>query len=153
MKHFLSVREILDELEPHCTEPSCTEQPSSKERAMKDELEALVRRMYQSGILYSEALREFKKRFILNVLRENRGNQCKVARELGMHRNTLSRTIAELRMQEDVDQMVRHCGGRSNSLRKLEREYAPVHVEKKLVPRKKPPSSQQDTAVSSQHSA
>ena len=54
--------------------------------------------MYKSGILYSEAVREFKKRFLLSVLQENNGNQCKAARELGMHRNTLSRTIAELKL-------------------------------------------------------
>ena len=63
---------------------------------MKDQLEALVIQMYKSGILYSEAVREFKKRFILTVLAENRGNQCKASRELGMHRNTLSRAIAHL---------------------------------------------------------
>ncbi len=63
---------------------------------MKDQLEALVGQMHKSGILYSEAVREFKKRFIITVLQENKGNQCKAARELGMHRNTLSRTIAEL---------------------------------------------------------
>ncbi len=65
---------------------------------MKDQLEALVGQMYKSGILYSEAVREFKKRFIMTVLQENHGNQCKAARELGMHRNTLSRTIEELRI-------------------------------------------------------
>ncbi len=54
--------------------------------------------MHKSGILYSEAVREFKKRFILTVLQENKGNQCKAARQLGMHRNTLSRTIAELEL-------------------------------------------------------
>jgi hypothetical protein len=30
------------------------------------------------------------------VLLAHRGNQCKAADELGMHRNTLSRTMAEL---------------------------------------------------------
>ena len=65
---------------------------------MKDQLEALIAQMHRSGILYSEAVREFKKRFILTVLQENHGNQCKAARELGMHRNTLSRTIEELRI-------------------------------------------------------
>lgn len=65
---------------------------------MKDQLEALIQQMYKSGILYSEAVREFKKRFILAVLQENQGNQCRAARELAMHRNTLSRTIAELRL-------------------------------------------------------
>ncbi len=65
---------------------------------MRDQLEALVGQMYKSGILYSEAVREFKKRFLLTVLTENHGNQCKAARELGMHRNTLSRTISELKL-------------------------------------------------------
>ena len=65
---------------------------------MKDQLEALVLAMYKGGILYSEAVREFKKRFIMSVLLENNGNQCRAARELGMHRNTLSRTIDELKI-------------------------------------------------------
>ena len=68
---------------------------------MKDQLEALVAQMYSSGILYSEAVREFKKRFIMNVLQQNRGNQCKAARELSMHRNTLRRTIAELKLDPE----------------------------------------------------
>ncbi len=70
---------------------------------MKDQLEALILQMYKSNILYSEAVREFKKRFIVTVLEENRGNQCKSARELGMHRNTLSRTMQELKI--DVRQV------------------------------------------------
>jgi DNA-binding NtrC family response regulator len=65
---------------------------------VKDQLEALIMQMYKSGILYSEAVREFKKRFVLAVLHENGGNQCRAARQLGMHRNTLSRTIQELKI-------------------------------------------------------
>lgn len=65
---------------------------------MKDQLESLILQMYKSNILYSEAVREFKKRFILTVLEENHGNQCKAARVLGMHRNTLSRTMQELKI-------------------------------------------------------
>ena len=82
-------------------------QPESEDR-VKDQLEALVAQMYSSGILYSEAVREFKKRFLINVLQQNRGNQCKAARELGMHRNTLSRILAELKL--DVRQF--RDGGR-----------------------------------------
>ncbi len=63
---------------------------------MKRELESLVTQMHTGGITYSEAVREFKKRFILEVLAVHRGNQCKAAKELGMHRNTLSRTLEEL---------------------------------------------------------
>ena len=65
---------------------------------MKRELEHLVLTMHASGMSYNDAVREFKKRFILEVLSRHRGNQCKAAEELGMHRNTLSRTLAELGM-------------------------------------------------------
>jgi len=54
--------------------------------------------MYRSNILYSEAVREFKRCFIATVLEENKGNQCRAARQLGMHRNTLSRTLDELKI-------------------------------------------------------
>ena len=63
---------------------------------MKRELDTLVTQMHDGGITYDEAVREFKKRFLTEVLSQHRGNQCKAAKELGMHRNTLSRTIAEL---------------------------------------------------------
>ena len=63
---------------------------------MKRELDTLVIQMHSAGITYSEAVRQFKKRFIYEVLAHHKGNQCKAAEELGMHRNTLSRTLAEL---------------------------------------------------------
>ena len=65
---------------------------------MKDQLENLVEQMYSTGILYSEGVREFQKRFISNVLKQKRGNQVAAALELGMHRNTLSRTIRDLKI-------------------------------------------------------
>ncbi len=65
---------------------------------VKDQLEALIVQMFRSGITYSEAVCEFKKKFILTVLQDSDGNQCKAARQLGMHRNTLSRTIADLKL-------------------------------------------------------
>ena len=65
---------------------------------MKSQLEVLVSQMFDSGILYSEAVREFKKTFIAHVLEHNRGNHCKAAKQLGMHRNTLSRTLDELEL-------------------------------------------------------
>lgn len=63
---------------------------------MKRELDNLVTQMHAGGITYEEAVREFKRRFILEVLASHRGNQCKAAKELGVHRNTLSRILAEL---------------------------------------------------------
>jgi len=91
---------------------------------VKDQLESLVTQMYKSGILYSEAVREFKKRFILTVLSENHGNQCKAARHLGMHRNTLSRTISELKV--DVRSL-------RDDARRPPRSARPVMMEKKAA--------------------
>ncbi len=65
---------------------------------MKRELHNLVTQMHSAGVSYNEALRQFKRRYILEVLAHHKGNQCKAAEELGMHRNTLSRTLAELDM-------------------------------------------------------
>ncbi len=91
---------------------------------MKDQLEALVQQMYKSNILYSEAVREFKRRFVTTVLEENKGNQCRAARELGMHRNTLSRTVSELKI--DVRQF--REGGK-----RLPRSTRPAAYERKLA--------------------
>jgi len=97
---------------------------SRKRDAVKDQLEALIMQMYKSNILYSEAVREFKKKFILTVLQENKGNQCRAARELCMHRNTLSRTITELKI--DVRQL-------RDGVRRPPRSARPVALEKKVV--------------------
>jgi Fis family transcriptional regulator len=70
----------------------------SEVRPLKRELDTLITQMHSAGISYAEAMRQFKKRYILEVLAHHKGNQCKAATELGMHRNTLSRTLAELDM-------------------------------------------------------
>ncbi|HTJ30979.1 MAG TPA: helix-turn-helix domain-containing protein [Acidobacteriaceae bacterium] len=65
---------------------------------MKRELDSLVTQMHSTGVSYDEAVRQFKRQYLMEVLRAHRGNQCKAADELGMHRNTLSRTMAELEL-------------------------------------------------------
>jgi DNA-binding NtrC family response regulator len=65
---------------------------------VKRELDNLVTQMYASGITYEEAVREFRRRYIQEVLGRNKGNQCKAARELGVHRNTLSRIMEGLEL-------------------------------------------------------
>jgi DNA-binding NtrC family response regulator len=63
---------------------------------VKRELDSLVTQMHSSGISYEDAVNEFKRQYLREVLVAHRGNQCKAAEELGIHRNTLSRTMAEL---------------------------------------------------------
>ena len=66
---------------------------------MKEQLEGVVLQMHKAGFQCSEAVREFQKAFIITVLKDQKGNQCKAAERLGMHRNTLRRTIRDL----DID--------------------------------------------------
>jgi Fis family transcriptional regulator, factor for inversion stimulation protein len=63
---------------------------------VKEQLEKLVLQMYRSGTPYLEALREFQRAFIIAVLGDLNGNQVRAAGKLGMHRNTLRRTLHEL---------------------------------------------------------
>jgi len=65
---------------------------------VKEQLESLINQMVDRGILYDEALTEFEKKFIRKVLERTEWNQCKAARVLGIHRNTLSRKITEYKL-------------------------------------------------------
>jgi Fis family transcriptional regulator, factor for inversion stimulation protein len=75
------------------------------------QLDSLVRQMQKDGVPFSDAVREFRKQFVLTVLRDLNWNETKAARVLGIHRNTLARTLGEL----DLD---------VRSLRKAERRPA-----------------------------
>jgi DNA-binding protein Fis len=65
---------------------------------VREQLESLINQMVEKGILYDEALTEFEKKFIRKVLERNRWNQCKTARVLGIHRNTLSKKISQYKL-------------------------------------------------------
>jgi len=65
---------------------------------VKDQLEGLVIQMVDRGILFDEAVGEFEKRFIKRALDRADGNQCRAAKMLGIHRNTLSRKIGEYKL-------------------------------------------------------
>lgn len=90
---------------------------------MREQLDALVLEMSRRGILYREAIEEFKKVFIRTVLRANNDNQSRSAKQLGVHRNTLTRTILAIHI--DVR------GVRGHPRRR------PPQGERQLLPRKK----------------
>ena len=69
---------------------------------LRDQLDHLVDEMVTKGVRYDDAHREFEKRFITHVLSKADGNLCKAADLLGMHRNTLSRKIAEYRLRRSA---------------------------------------------------
>ena len=90
-------RQRRSELKVICSEAASGQVKLIKQEVeVRRELDSLVTQMHSSGIRYEDAVREFKKQYLREVLVAHRGNQCKAAEELGMHRNTLSRTMAEL---------------------------------------------------------
>jgi len=66
---------------------------------MREQLERLVDEMVAKGVRFEDAQREFEKKFIAQVLSKAEGNVCKAADLLGIHRNTLSRKMAEHRLR------------------------------------------------------
>jgi Fis family transcriptional regulator, factor for inversion stimulation protein len=68
------------------------------ERPVKQQLESLVSEMIEKGILFTEAKREFEKKFISRVLQRHRGNLSRAAKDLKIHRNTLGKKIEEYKL-------------------------------------------------------
>jgi DNA-binding NtrC family response regulator len=65
---------------------------------VRQELEALVSEMIEKGILFSDARREFEKRFIFRMLQRHRGNMSRAAKDLKIHRNTLGKKVEEYKL-------------------------------------------------------
>lgn len=69
---------------------------------IQEALIATVAEFERCGFDYDESVKFFKRQMIVSSLERNKGNQCRTARELGMHRNTLTRTINELKLWVEV---------------------------------------------------
>jgi transcriptional regulator with PAS, ATPase and Fis domain len=60
---------------------------------MREKLRSLVAEMVRGGVPLEMACREFERLFIQEVLAAHEGNHSAAARELGIHRNTLSKKL------------------------------------------------------------
>ena len=66
---------------------------------ISDRLQRLVEEMVDRGVQFDDAVCEFEKRFIMRVLTRCDGSLTKAADALGMHRNTLTRKMAEYKIK------------------------------------------------------
>jgi DNA-binding NtrC family response regulator len=66
---------------------------------VRDRLQQLVAEMVDKGIRYEEARREFDRHFLTSVVSRCQGNLGRAAAVLGVHRNTLTRRLQELRIK------------------------------------------------------
>ena len=62
---------------------------------MKENFDTLVQHLLNGGIFLGQAIEILEKRMIEGSLERCRGNRCSVAKNLGIHRNTLHRKISE----------------------------------------------------------
>jgi len=62
---------------------------------MKEKFDGLVEHLFKGNIFLPEAIEVLERSMILRALAENGGNQCAASKQLGIHRNTLQRKMAE----------------------------------------------------------
>ena len=67
---------------------------------MRARLEALIEDMLDGQIMLDEALAEFEKLYIQKALARHKEHLSRTATILGIHRNTLSKRVANYRKQE-----------------------------------------------------
>ena len=66
---------------------------------MRERLQQLIAEMIDKGIRYEDARREFDKHFITRVVSNADGNLGHAAKTLGVHRNTLTRRMRDLKLR------------------------------------------------------
>lgn len=67
---------------------------------MRTRLEALIDEMLDGQIMLDEAVAEFEKLYIQKALARHKEHLSRTAATLGIHRNTLSKRVANYRTQE-----------------------------------------------------
>ena len=74
------------------------------EQTLNGRLFQIVDELVRRGVTLEQARREFERQFIVASLKSNRGNFCRSARSLGVHRNTLRNKVSDLGIGvEDYD--------------------------------------------------
>jgi DNA-binding NtrC family response regulator len=74
------------------------------DQTLNGRLYQIVDELVRRGVTLEQARREFERQFIVASLKSNRGNFCRSARSLGVHRNTLRNKVSDLGIGvEDYD--------------------------------------------------
>jgi DNA-binding NtrC family response regulator len=69
---------------------------------VRDHLERLVSEMLDKGLHYEDVRRELEKLSIARALQRTKGSLAEAAELLGVHRNTITRKIAEYRIKRSA---------------------------------------------------
>jgi len=77
-----------------------TDTTSKSQPRLKDRLEALCAEMIDRGIFFPEAMEQFEKCFILEVVNRHDGNLLRAAERLKIHRNTLAKRLSRFKTRK-----------------------------------------------------
>ncbi len=66
------------------------------DKTLNGRLNQIVDELVYRGLTLQQAKREFERQFILASLRTHKGNLCRSAESLGVHRNTLRNKVSTL---------------------------------------------------------
>ena len=72
----------------------------SSELNFHQRMELIIKDMIEKGINLKDALREFEKIFFEQAARKHEGNKTKMAKALGIHRNTLHNRAKVLKIRK-----------------------------------------------------
>ncbi len=87
--------------------------PVLADQNLNGRLYQIVDELVRRGLTLEQARREFERQFIVASLKSNRGNLCRSARSLGVHRNTLRNKVSDLGiLVEDYDRQERRTARR-----------------------------------------
>ncbi len=70
------------------------------EMTIHQKLEIVIKEMVEKELLFKDALREFEKIFIEACSKKCGGNRSKVAKAMGIHRNTLHSRAKALKIKK-----------------------------------------------------
>ncbi|MGD8537137.1 MAG: helix-turn-helix domain-containing protein [Candidatus Aminicenantes bacterium] len=74
-------------------------QKEFRELSLHQKMVVLVTELVEKELPIKEALREFEKIYITTVAKKYNGNKTKMAKALGIHRNTLHNLYKALKLQ------------------------------------------------------
>ena len=74
----------------------------SSSLTIHQKLESLIKEMVEKEIRYRDALDEFEKIFIETASKKYKGNRSKVAKAIGIHRNTLHSRARALKIKKMI---------------------------------------------------
>jgi DNA-binding NtrC family response regulator len=85
---------------------------------IRERLEVLIVEMLNGQIMLDEARDEFEKLYIQKALSQNNNHLSKTANILGIHRNTLSKRVADYKAQDKAAKLASQRLSRTKTTKK-----------------------------------